>query len=182
MQSKMAGAMSLRSNPEEAPVSKIDERQRFIRFWKDQTGKTEIDMREVAELAQKMGWNMPTPPSPVDILTKQFTAAAHEERRYDKKTKKPYRVYHALPVTGQPNLFHYVDIDEANRKQMHMSSTHRREQMISDGVNLVLDVDHWNRINPDQEPIQIEMDLTLDIDIRLGEHAFRQRPTPSVHL
>lgn len=147
-------------------MSKTEDRQRFIRHWKDVTGETEVDMRKVAELAQKMGWDMPTPPSALDILTKQFTSSAHEERRYDKKTKKPYRVYHALPVTGQANLFHYVDIDEADRKQMLKSSIHRREQMISDGVNLVLDVDHWNRINPDQEPLQMEMDLTLDIQIR----------------
>lgn len=147
-------------------MSKTEERQRFIRYWKDQTGETEVDMRKVAELAQKMGWDMPTPPSPLEILTKQFTAAAHEERRYDKKTKKPYRVYHALPVSGQPNLFYYVDIDEATRIQMWKSSVHRREQMIGDGVNLVRDVEHWNRINPDQEPIQMEMDLTLDIAIR----------------
>jgi hypothetical protein len=75
-------------------------------------------------------------------------------------------VYHAIPVTGQPSLFNYVDIDEANRKQMHMSSVNRREQMVSDGLNLVLDLDHWNSINPDEEPIQQPMDLTLDIEIR----------------
>jgi hypothetical protein len=147
-------------------VSKTEDRQRFIRHWKDVTGETEVDMRKVAELAQKMGWPMPIPPSSLDIMTKQFTNAAHEERRYDKKTRQPYRVYHALPVSGQPNLFYYVDIDEATRNQMWKSSIHRREQMISDGVNLVQDVDHWNRINPDQAPIQMEMDLTLDIQIR----------------
>lgn len=108
-------------------------------------------------------------------MTKQFTAAAHEERRYDKKTRKPYRVYHALPVSGQPNLFYYVDIDEADRRQMLKSSIHRREQMISDGVNLIQDVDHWNRINPDQSPIQMEMDLTLDIQIR--QAADEEEPT-----
>lgn len=147
-------------------MSIIEERQRFIRFWKDQTGETEIDMRAVAELAKKMGWKMPTPPSDVDLLTKRFTAAAHEERKYDKKTGKPYRVYHAIPVSGQQSLFNYVDIDEATHKQMLMSSVHRREQMISDGVNLTLDLEHWNRVNPDQQQIDLPMDLTLDIEIR----------------
>ena len=37
--------------------------------------------------------------SDIDLLAKQFTDAAHEERKYDKKTGKPYRVYHAIPVT-----------------------------------------------------------------------------------
>lgn len=129
-------------------------------------GETEIDMRKVALHAKKMGWKMPIPPSDIDLLAKQFTDAAHEERKYDKKTGQPYRVYHAIPVTGQPGLFNYVDIDEANRKQMHMSAGIRQEQMVSDGLNLTRDLDHWNSINPEEEPIQLPMDLTLDIEIR----------------
>jgi hypothetical protein len=27
-------------------------------------------------------------------------------------------------------------------------------------------MDHWNNVNPDQEPIGLPMDLTLDIEIR----------------
>ena len=76
------------------------------------------------------------------------------------------RVYHAIPASGQPSLFNYVDIDEANRRQMHMSSVNRREQMVSDGLNLTLDLDHWNSINPTEAPIALPMDLTLDIEIR----------------
>jgi hypothetical protein len=147
-------------------MSKRQDRQRFIRHYKDVTGEKELDMRKVAQFAKTMGWEMPTPPSDIDMLAKLFTEAAHEERKYDKTTGQPYRVYHAIPVTGQPSLFAYIDIDEANRRQMHMSSVNRREQMVSDGLNLQLDLDHWNSVNPDEEPIQLPMDLTLDIDIR----------------
>lgn len=147
-------------------MSKRQERQRFIRHYKDETGEREIDMRKVAEFAKRMGWKMPTPPSDIDLLARQFTDAAHEERKYDTKTGRPYRVYHAIPASGQPSLFNYVDIDEANRRQMHMSSVNRREQMVSDGLNLTLDLDHWNSINPTEAPIALPMDLTLDIEIR----------------
>jgi hypothetical protein len=147
-------------------MSKRQERQRFIRHYKDVTGATEIDMHEVALFAKRMGWTMPKPPSEVDLLAKLFADDAQAERRYDQKTGKPYRVYHALPASGQLNLFFYVDIDEANRNQMWKSSVNRREQMVSDGYNLSLDLDHWNSVNPDKEPIRLPMDLTLDIDIR----------------
>lgn len=147
-------------------MSKRQAMQRFIRHYKDETGEHEIDMRKVAEFAKRMGWKMPTPPSDIDLLAKQFTDAAHEERKYDKKTGKPYRVYHAIPVTGQLSLFNYVDIDEATRKQMLMSAVNRREQMVSDGLNLTLDLDHWNSINPGEEAIALPMDMTLDIAIR----------------
>ncbi len=42
----------------------------------------------------------------------------------------------------------------------------RREQMVSDGLQLTYDADHWNANNPDQKPIQLEMDFTLDIEWR----------------
>src|SRR5437762_2643504 len=147
-------------------MSKRQDRQRFIRHYKDTTGETEIDMRKVAQFAQEMGWTMPIPPSPLDLLTKQFTEAAHEVREYDKNTGKPYRVWHAIPVTGQPSLFNYVDIDEATRNQMWKSSVNRREQMVSDGYNLTLDLDHWNSVNPTEPVIELPMDLTMDIEIR----------------
>ena len=53
-------------------MSKRQERQRFIRHYKEVTGEHEIDMHKVAEFAKQMGWNMPTPPSDVELL-----ASAH---------------------------------------------------------------------------------------------------------
>ena len=49
---------------------------------------------------------------------------------------------------------------------MLKSAVNRREQMVSDGYNLTLDLDHWNSVNSDKEPIALPMDLTLDIEIR----------------
>lgn len=148
-------------------MSKRQERQRFIRFYREKTGETEIDMTKVAELAKEMGWAMPRPPSEVELLARQFADDAQAERRTDEKTKRPYRVYHALPAgPKQLNLFVYVDIDEATRPQMLKSAVNRREQMVSDGYNLQLDLDHWNNINVAEEPIELPMDLTLDIAIK----------------
>lgn len=149
-------------------MSKRQERQRFIRHYKEQTGETEIDMTKVAAMAKQMGWEMPKPPSDVEMLAKLFADDAQAERRYDEKTGRPYRAYQAIPAqaAGQLSLFVYVDTDEATRPQMHKSSVNRREQMVTDGYNLQLDLDHWNRINPDKEAIELPMDLTLDIEIR----------------
>src|SRR6185312_776200 len=99
-------------------MSKRQERQRFIRYYKEQTRATEIDMHEVAQFAKKMGWEMPKPPSDVDMLAKLFTEDAQAEREIDEATGKPYRVYHAIPATGQTSLFNYVAIDDATRPQM----------------------------------------------------------------
>lgn len=153
-------------NPKRALMTTRYDRQKFLKFYREQTGEREIDMRKVAEFAKKKGWKMPKPPSDVDLLAKQFADDAQAEKKVDNSTGKPYRVYHALPVSGQLHLFVYVDIDEATRHQMLKSAVQRREQMVSDGYNLTNDLDHWNRVNPDKESIQLPMDLTLDIEIR----------------
>lgn len=147
-------------------MSKRKEMQRFIRRYKDETGETEIDMHKVAEYAKGKGWPLPTPPSPLELLAKQFTQAASEEIGHNPKTGKPFRVYHAIPAgNGQLNLFYYVDIADATRNRMLKAAVIRREQMIRDGLQLTLDLDHWNSINKDKEPIELPMDLTLDIEI-----------------
>jgi hypothetical protein len=152
-------------------MSKRQDRQRFIRYYKDETGEHEIDMFKVAEFAKRKGWLMPKPPSDVELLAKLFADDAQAEKKFDQETGLPYRVYQAIPATGQLSLFVYVDIDEATRGQMLKSSVNRREQMVSDGYNLTVDMEHWNRVNPDKEPIQLPMDLTFDIEIRKASEA-----------
>jgi hypothetical protein len=150
------------------PMSNRQERQRFIRYYREQTGEHEIEMQKVAALAKKMGWKMPSPPSDVELLARQFADDAQAEKKYDDETGRPYRVYQAIPINrgGQLSLFVYVDIDEASRNQMWKSAVHRREQMVSDGYKLTLDVEHWNSINSGRDPITLPMDFTLDINIR----------------
>jgi len=145
-------------------ANKTREMQKLIRYYKDETGKSEVDMRGVAKLAVKMGWKLPTPKDPLERLVKQFSRAARDEIKHDKKTGKPYRANHAIPVKqGQTQLHFWIDIDEAPRKQIFKSLIMRREQMVGDGLQLTLDAEHWNNINPEQEPINIPMDFTDDI-------------------
>jgi hypothetical protein len=147
--------------------TKNREMQRLIRYYKDQTGKTEVDMKEVAAFAVEKGWKLPKPPDPLDLLTREFTQAAREEIRYDKKTGQPYRANHAFAVKhGDTQLHLWIDIDEAPRIPMYKSLVMRREQMVGDGLQLTLDADHWNSIHPDEKPITMPLDFTDDITWR----------------
>jgi hypothetical protein len=38
--------------------------------------------------------------------------------------------------------------------------------MVSDGLMLTYDQDHWNSAHPTEEPIQLPMDLSFDIELR----------------
>lgn len=149
-------------------ATKTRQMQRMIRYYKDVTGKTDVDMKEVAQFAIEKGWTLPKPISPTDRLAKEFAKAARDEIRHDKKTGKPYRANHAFRAKqgfGQPFL--WIDIDEeAPRKKMVKSLVMRREQMVGDGLQLTFDSDHWNSIHSNEEPIALPMDFTDDIEWR----------------
>lgn len=148
-------------------ATKRQEMQRLIRFYKDETGEKEVDMHKVAAFATKKGWPLPKPADPLDMLAKQFSAAAREEIRHDAATGRPYRANHAMTTTqGDQQLTLWIDIDEAPRKPMLKSLVNRREQMVGDGLQLTLDADHWNSIHPNEEPIVMPMDFTDDVEWR----------------
>ena len=147
--------------------SKIKKMQNFMRYFKEETGKKEIQMHDVAGFALKKGWKLPPAISGLDRLAREFSRAAREEIRKDNKTGRPYRANHAYMVKqGNKQLTFWIDIDEADRKPMVKSVYLRREQMVGDGLQLSLDLDHWNSIHPDEEPIAVELDLTDDVEWR----------------
>lgn len=148
-------------------MSKKKDMQRLIRHYKEETGEFEIDMRKVAKFAELKGWPMPTPKDPLEILAQELARAARDEIKHDSTTGRPYRVNHAVPQKqGQQTFFVWVDIDEAPRHIMLKSLNLRREQMVGDGLQLSYDADHWNFQHPKEEKIQLEMDLSFDIEIR----------------
>ncbi|MCI0590526.1 MAG: hypothetical protein L0Y67_02810 [Gammaproteobacteria bacterium] len=148
--------------------TKHQKMQSFIRYYKEKTGNKEVNMHGVAQFAADKGWSLPTPPNPIDLLAKEFSQAAREEIRRDKKTGKPYRANHAYSTTqGTQQLTFWFDIDEAPPRHIMVKSlVNRREQMVGDGLQLTLDADHWNSIHPNEEPIVMPLDFTDDVEWR----------------
>ncbi len=137
-----------------------------------ETGESDIDMKKVARFAvKKRGVRLSPPEDPYDALAKKLSVAAREEIRHDEKTKRPYRAYHCYPVmqaNGQQGRL-WMDIDGvAPRPKMQRSIRDRRDQMVGDGVQLTLDLEHWNAIHPNEEPLTADMDLTDEVQWRLN--------------
>jgi len=148
-------------------ATKKQEMQRIIRLYKERTGETAVDMHRVAEFAATMGWPIPTPVDPLDRLAADFSQAAREEVKHDKTTGRPYRVNHAIPDPRRDRrgqFYLWVNIDEAPRGQMLKSLINRRQQMVGDALQLNLDAEHWNNVNPDEEAIQIPLDFGPDVE------------------
>ncbi len=154
-------------------MSKITDRQKFIRYWMDTTGATEVDMHAVARMALEMGWKAPAPITEEDRLAKQFKNAARQDIRHDKKTGRPYRGYHAVPKhddSGQMS-FSYIDIDDPNTNpnSFRKACVMRREQSVDDQVQLRLDQVHWNdNRSPEQQVEILPADMEFDVELRLA--------------
>ena len=148
-------------------LSQHRQMQIMIQRYKDEKGVSVWDMNDVAEYAGKLGWKLPNPLTPLQLLAKQFAKAAREETREDKETGEDYRANHAISDYAEgAHRTWWGDIDSAPRAFMHKSFTQRRQQMVGDAVSLATDVDHYNRANPGQQAIQIVFDFTDDINER----------------
>ena len=153
-------------------MSKVTDRQKLIRMYRLETGNAELDMREVARFALARGYPMPKPRDPLEMLAEQFKEAARQEVRKDDGSGHPYRAYHAVPAFDEKGqgVFFWVDIDDPDttHSNMRKSMVRRREQMVDDGVQLTLDLEHWNSKRSEQEHITFPMDLEPDIAWRMS--------------
>lgn len=148
---------------------KSQQMQSIIRRYRDETGLDSVDMHEVAKFAVKMGWPLPTPKTAIDRLAEQFSSAAREEIRRDAVTGRPYRANLAVTTwQGGQQMTLWHDIDVAPRHIAHRALQQRREQMVGDAVQLTFDVMHWNRVNKQEEPIEMPMDFTEDVEWRIN--------------
>jgi hypothetical protein len=151
-------------------MSKTADRQRLIRQYQDETGESELDMKKVVAYAVQRGWPLPKPQDPLELLAREFADAARQKYDKDRKTGRPYRVYHAVPAQDErgQGVFFWIDINaaETTAKNFRKSAVMRREQMVDDGVQLSLDIDHWNSIRPTEDHVDLPMDISPDIEWR----------------
>ena len=155
-------------------ATRSEQLQGLIQLYKQETGLKTIDMELVSEWAIKRGVIAPQPKTAKELLAAQFAQAAREEHRRDPGTGWDYRANHALRATNKDGkqLTLWVDIEDATRPQMLMSLTNRRQQMVGDGTQLKIDEKIWNSRNPKEDPINLILDFTEDVEERLNSPDF----------
>lgn len=141
--------------------------QAIIRLYRQETGQEAVDMHEVARFAISRGVKPPKPKTPEALLAERFSASAREETAKDDETGRPYRVNVAVTQrNGKEQMTLWHTLDTAPRFIAHKGLMQRREQMVGDAVSLSDDADHWNRMHPNDEPIQIPLDFEFDVMLR----------------
>jgi hypothetical protein len=162
-------------------ASKRVQKERMIAWYVEETGDVDIDMEKVARWAVTKGVPLPKPPTPIEMLAREFSRTAREVHGRDPKTGKEYRKYHAITEgsgTGQTTFWVDIDNPKTTYKKMHRSLMQRREQMIGDGLQLTRDADHWNSARP-SEPIQIDLNLSDEVEWRKNAPDEGDDPRPS---
>src|SRR6266496_1675860 len=100
-------------------MTKHEEMQAFIRYYKRENKKTTVTMAEIAAAAIKMGWKAPPPITAEERLAKEFAAASREEMGVDKKTRRRYRanLSYSVPDGKGEQIPFWVGTDDATREQ-----------------------------------------------------------------
>ncbi len=112
---------------------------------------------------------MPKPKDPIDILAKEFAVAEREEMLFDEVLGESYNanICYQIPTGDKPQTY-WVDTDKADRKKIEKNKTLRRDQVVGDLLQIKINLMHWNRINPNEEPVQIELDFAPDVEWKLN--------------
>ena len=99
-----------------------------------------------------------------DVLASQMASALREETATNNKGQK-YRVNHAVRITkvGVQQTM-WAEMGFAPHSHMEKAFTQRREQIISDCVQLKVDVDTYNGMKSNEDPdVQLVLDFTEDV-------------------
>jgi hypothetical protein len=103
---------------------------------------------------------------PFSKLAEDMSSALREEYATDAEGRR-YRVNHAIRVTkGGVQYTLWAAMHDAPREHMQKAFIQRREQIVGDCVQLATDVDAYNAMNSEQQPIQMLLDFSDDVEER----------------
>jgi len=144
-------------------MSQAEYMQQLWRTYEAEHAHAPASAREVVEWAVCEG-NLALPRiDPLDVLSGQMASALREEYATDGNGNR-YRVNHAVRVTknGVQTTFWGI-MGFAPPNHMRTAFTQRREQIISDCVQLQIDVEVYNAINSGNPPVQLILDFHEDV-------------------
>jgi hypothetical protein len=92
-----------------------------------------------------------------------IAAAMREEYLTDMRGRRVRRLHPAPLLIGGTKEMLWDDIRTAPRPHMQMSFQHRRHGIVGDCRQMKIDLDSYNDAHPDDEPIQMIFDFTMDL-------------------
>jgi hypothetical protein len=136
------------------------------RYQREVGGEGLIDPHEVAGWAFKNGLHKPSVKTIIDIIAADIAKVFREEYRVDKHGRR-YRAKHAAATkVGNQTLSLWGDMDDPNAPHEHFvrSFGQRRQQIVGDCHQLKTDADVYNDSRQPNEPINVILDFSLDVE------------------
>lgn len=125
-----------------------------------------LDPHELAGWAYRNGLHKPNVKTIIDIIAADIAQVFREEYRVDRLGRR-YRAKHAAPTkVGNKTLSLWGDLDDPNAPHEHFvrSFALRRQQIVGDCCQLRTDADVYNDVRQPDEPIQVVLDFSLDVE------------------
>lgn len=144
-------------------------REQLQRVWHEfekENGQVPATAREAVQWGvQKRMIEVPEV-DPLAKLAEDMATALREEYATDREGRR-YRVNHAVRLTrgGVQHTF-WAMMADAPREHMQKAFIQRREQIVGDCVQLATDVEAYNAMRSEQEPIQMLLDFRDDVEER----------------
>jgi hypothetical protein len=141
--------------------------QKIWRDYEEAHGYIPASAREAVKWGASNGMIEVPTIDPFDKLAEDMAKAMREEYGTDANGRR-YRKNHAVRVTkGGVQYTMWAIMGNAPRAHMHKAFIQRREQIVSDCVQLATDVMVYNDLNNGVEPIQMVFNFEDDVSERM---------------
>ena len=141
----------------------IKEMQRIVAKYRLAGEPWPAASKTMADWAMRQGlWELPNSAA-LAKCAEDISRAMREEYITDARGRR-VRVKHpaTVKVHGEQMVL-WDDMRTATRQHMRVSFQQRRQQIVGDCRQMKVDVDSYNDMNPDEAPIQIIFDFTMDL-------------------
>jgi len=146
--------------------TKTEQLQRTWHMYEKMHGHLPASAREASVWGVSEGLLDLPDVDPYDALADEMARALREEYAKDSQGRR-YRVNHAVRVTKRGVQYTmWAVLQTAPREHMQRAFIQRREQVVGDLVQLATDVEVYNDMNKDVEPLQLVLDFTHDVEER----------------
>jgi hypothetical protein len=147
-------------------TTKNEQLQHAWHLFEKESGHLPASAREASIWAVNKGLISLPEVDPYDALADEMARALREEYATDREGRR-YRVNHAVRVTRRGVQYTmWAMLQTAPREHMQKAFVQRREQVVGDLVQLQTDVDAYNAMHADAEPIQLVLDFNADVEER----------------
>lgn len=125
-----------------------------------------VEAHDVAAWAVANGLHKPNTKTLIDMVAADISRVFREEYRTDVYGRE-YRANHAVKeIIGKKQMVFWGDMDDAAVPRNHFvkSFAQRRKMIVGDCVQLKTDVDVYNGKFSKEDPIQVVLDFTDDVN------------------